>query len=47
VALSCELPETTGRPITDWTQQELADEVMKQGIVPHMRQFKRNDLKMI
>jgi putative transposase len=38
VALSCELPETTGRPITDWTQQELADEVMKQGIVESISQ---------
>jgi transposase len=38
VALSCELPETSGRPITDWTQQELADEVMTQGIVPSISQ---------
>ena len=38
VALSCELPETSGRPITDWTQQELADEVVKQGIVPSISQ---------
>jgi transposase len=38
VALSCELPETTGRPITDWTQQEIADEVMKQGLVESISQ---------
>jgi putative transposase len=38
IALSCELPETTGRPITDWTQQEIADEVMKQGLVESISQ---------
>jgi putative transposase len=33
IALSCEPPKKFGRPITHWTQQELADEAMKQGIV--------------
>lgn len=33
VALACESPTKFGRPITHWTQRELADEVMKQGIV--------------
>lgn len=33
VALACEPPELYGRPITHWTPRELADEVIKQGIV--------------
>jgi len=33
VALACESPPKFGRPITHWTQRELADEVIKQGIV--------------
>jgi len=33
VALSCEKPTDHGRPITDWTQRELAEEAIKQGIV--------------
>ena len=33
VAISCELPDEYGRPITHWAPQELADEVIKQGIV--------------
>ena len=33
VALSCEKPADHGRPITDWTQRELAEEAIKQGIV--------------
>lgn len=32
-ALACEKPETYGRPISQWTAQELADEMVKQGIV--------------
>lgn len=32
VALACESPEVYGRPITHWTQRELADEAIKQGI---------------
>ena len=34
VALACEKPEDSGRPISHWTQQELADEAVKRGIVP-------------
>jgi hypothetical protein len=34
LAVACELPETSGRPITHWTQKELRDEVVKRGIVP-------------
>jgi len=33
VALSCEDPSESGRPITQWTQRELADEAEKRGIV--------------
>ena len=31
--LACERPEESGRPITHWTSREVADEVMKRGIV--------------
>ena len=34
LALACEPPEKSGRPITHWTNAELADEAAKQGIVP-------------
>ncbi len=34
LALACEPPEQSGRPITHWTYQELADEAKKRGIVP-------------
>ena len=33
VAISCEPPEESGRPITHWTPTELADEVVKRNIV--------------
>jgi transposase len=33
VALSCEPPEASGRPITHWTPTELADEAIKRKIV--------------
>ena len=32
VALACEAPATTGRPISQWTDREIADEVIKRGI---------------
>ena len=32
-ALACEQPQTDGRPISHWTSRELADEMIKQGIV--------------
>ncbi len=32
-AIACESPETYGRPISHWTSRELADEMIKQGIV--------------
>jgi putative transposase len=33
IALACEPPEKSGRPITHWTGQELADEAVQRGIV--------------
>jgi len=33
VALACEAPEKTGRPISQWTGREIADEIMGQNIV--------------
>lgn len=32
-ALACEKPEKSGRPISQWTGREIADELIKQGIV--------------
>ena len=34
IALACEPPEKSGRPITHWTGKELADEAVARGIVP-------------
>jgi transposase len=34
LALACEPPEKSGRPITHWTNAELTDEVLKRKIVP-------------
>lgn len=33
VALACEAPEKSGRPISQWTGREIADEIMNQKIV--------------
>lgn len=33
VALACEAPSASGRPISHWTPRELADEAIKRGIV--------------
>jgi putative transposase len=33
VAVACEPPEKSGRPITHWTAQEQTDEVIQCGIV--------------
>jgi putative transposase len=33
VALACELPAASGRPISQWTGREIADEVVQRGIV--------------
>jgi len=34
VALACEAPGTSGRPISQWTGREVADEVVRRGILP-------------
>ncbi len=33
VALACEAPSRHGRPISQWTSREVADEIVQQGIV--------------
>jgi putative transposase len=33
LAVACEDPEASGRPVTHWTPRELADEAVKRGIV--------------
>ena len=32
-ALACSAPEDYGRPISHWTPRELADEIIKQGMI--------------
>ncbi len=34
IAVACESPALSNRPITEWTPRELADEVIQRGIVP-------------
>ena len=34
VALACEAPGATGRPISQWTGREIADEIVARGILP-------------
>ena len=34
VALACEAPSATGRPISQWTGREIAVEIVSRGIVP-------------
>jgi transposase len=36
IALACELPAATGRPISQWTGRELADEVVRRGITDRL-----------
>lgn len=38
VALACEDPADSGRPISHWTQQEIADEAIKRGLVDWISQ---------
>jgi putative transposase len=33
IAIACEKPEDLGRPISHWSQRELADEVLKRNLV--------------
>jgi transposase len=34
VALACEAPSASGRPISQWTGREVADEIVARGILP-------------
>ena len=34
VALACEAPSQSGRPISQWSQPEIADEIIRRGILP-------------
>jgi transposase len=34
--MACEDPGDAGRPISQWTSREIADEIMKRGIVNHI-----------
>lgn len=38
VAIACERPEDSQRSVTHWTQQEIADEAIKRGIVDFVSQ---------
>ncbi|MDJ0595134.1 MAG: helix-turn-helix domain-containing protein [Pleurocapsa sp. MO_226.B13] len=44
IALACESPEKSERPISHWTPRELAEEAVKRGIVPKIspRSVRRN-----
>jgi putative transposase len=35
-ALACEAPQKAGRPISQWTGREIADELVTRGIVEHI-----------
>lgn len=36
IELACERPERSGRPISQWTGREIADEVKSRGIVEQL-----------
>ena len=36
IAMACEDPGKSGRPISHWSQREIADEIIKRGIVDHI-----------
>lgn len=36
VALACEAPAESGRPISQWSSREVADEIQRRGIVDHI-----------
>ncbi len=44
-ALACSKPEVYGQPISHWSARELADEALKQGLVP-LRGIKNAKLKI-
>ncbi len=38
IALACELPSDSGHPITHWSQQAVADEAVRRGIIETISQ---------
>ena len=38
VAMTCEKPSESERPISHWSQREIADEAMRRGLVPNVSQ---------
>jgi putative transposase len=38
VAMTCEKPSESERPISQWSQREIADEAMRRGLVPRISQ---------
>jgi hypothetical protein len=38
VAMTCERPEDSDRPISQWSQRGIADEAMRRGIIPPVSQ---------
>jgi putative transposase len=38
VAMTCEKPEASERPISHWSQREIADEAVRRGLVPSISQ---------
>ena len=38
IAIACERPEDSQRSVTHWTQQEIADEAIKRGVVEYVSQ---------
>jgi len=38
IAMTCEKPSESERPISQWSQREIADEAIKRGLVPNISQ---------
>jgi putative transposase len=38
VAMTCEKPSESERPISQWSQREIADEAMRRGLIPNISQ---------
>ncbi len=38
IAMTCEKPSESGRPISQWSQREIADEAIRRGLVPSISQ---------
>jgi len=38
IAMTCEKPSESERPISQWSQREIADEAMRRGLVPRISQ---------